>query len=83
MTPKLERLQIIWDTDEGWYVRMREQSTYDRPGVELDEPISLPIREDLLGCLSRRQESALRGAARRVARANGYPVPSSLTVEIR
>ena len=85
---QIERLQIIYDTDhgtenEGWYVRMRERSTFERPGSELDEPVDLSIRCDAMGCLGKRQESTLRGEARRVARSNGYRVPSTLTVEIR
>ena len=81
---KLERLQIIFDRDhgtscEGWYVRMREQSTAARQGQEIDEPVDVAIPEDPT---SERQQATLRGEARRVARANGYHVPSSLAVEI-
>ena len=81
---KLERLQIIFDRDhgtscEGWYVRMREQSTAARQGQEIDDPVDLDIPANPA---SARQQATLRGIARQVARANGYRVPSGLTVEI-
>lgn len=84
---KLQRLQIIFDTDhgpanEGWYVRMRERDELSRPGGMLDEPVDLSIKSDSMGCLTKRQESALRGEARRVARRNGYRIASSFPVEI-